>query len=57
MKKLLSMTLEEIYLDYVNNFLFIATMASYYGVEHEEMYKLYWVSRNLYCKVYETKEL
>lgn len=57
MKKLLSMTLEEIYLDYVNNFFSIATMALHYGVEQEEMYKLYWISRDLYCKVCESKEL
>lgn len=51
------MTLEEIYLDYVNNFFSIATMALHYGVEQEEMYKLYWISRDLYCKVCESKEL
>lgn len=57
MKKLLSMTLEEIYLDYVNNFFSIATMALHYGVEQEEMYKLYWISRDLYCKAFDPREL
>lgn len=57
MKKLLSMTLEEIYLDYVNNFFSIATMALHYGVELEEMYKIYWIASKMYHEVYDSKEL
>lgn len=57
MKKLLSMSLEDIYLDYLNNFLRVSTMAEYYGVELEQMYKLYWLSRDMYHEVYNSKEL
>jgi len=57
MKKLLSMSLEEIYLDYINNFVTLGFMAEYYGVDEEQMYKLYIISRDLYCTVFDPKEL
>ena len=38
---LFKMSLEEIYLDYVNNFLTIEDMADYYGVDYEFMSNLY----------------
>lgn len=57
MKKLLSMTLEEIYLDYLNNFATLGFMAEYYGVGEKEMYDLYIICRNLYCKSYNPREL
>ena len=52
MKKLLSMTLEEIYLDYVNDFS-MEYMAEYYGVSYEFMNQLVSMSRELYKEVYE----
>jgi len=57
MKKLLSMSLEEIYLDYLNNFLRVSTMAEHYGVELEEMYKIYWIASKMYHEVYESHKL
>jgi len=57
MKKLLSMSLEEIYLDYLNNFATLGFMAEYYGVDEEQMYKLYIISRDLYCTVFDPREL
>lgn len=57
MKKLLSMTLEEIYLDYLNNFLRVSTMAEHYGVELEWMYELYRISSKMYHEVYESHKL
>jgi len=57
MKKLLSMSLEEIYLDYINNFATLGFMAEYYGVDEEQMYKLYIISRDLYCTVFDPREL
>ncbi len=57
MKKLLSMTLEEIYLDYLNNFLRVSTMAEHYGVELEWMYELYRISSKMYHEVYESNKL
>lgn len=56
MKKLLSMTLEQIYLDYVNDFS-MKYMAEYYGVSYEFMNGLVSMGRELYEKVYEGKEL
>jgi len=55
MKKLLEMSLSEIYLEYVNNFITIGAMAEYYGVEYNFMLNLYKLSRTLYRKVYDLK--
>ena len=57
MKKLLSMSLEEIYLDYLNNFLRVSTMAEHYGVELELMYEIYRISSKMYHEVYESSKL
>lgn len=55
MKTLLKMSLEEIYLDYINNFLTIGFMANYYEVEYDFMLSLYKKSRELYCTVNDPK--
>lgn len=47
MKTLLKMTLEEIYLDYVNNFISIEFMAEHYGVTNTTMSELYEIARKL----------
>ena len=52
MKKLLHMTLEEIYLDYVNNFLSLEYMANHYGVSTHYMTTLYYQARELRYEVY-----
>ena len=50
------MTLEEIYLDYVNDFS-MKYMAEYYGVDYDFINSLVSMGRELYEKVYESKEL
>ena len=52
MKVLLNMSLEEIYLDYVNNFVTLDFMASHYGVTNKLMASLYYAARTLYFTVY-----
>ena len=47
MKKLLSMTLEEIYLE-STNFSDLEEMASFYGVTQDFMYRLFYCSQELY---------
>lgn len=49
------MTLEEIYLDYINNFANLGFMAEYYGIEDKQMYDLYIICRDLYCTVFDPK--
>lgn len=56
MKKLLEMPLQEIYLDYINNFATIGFMAEYYEVEYDLMMKIYECARDLYCTVYDPKK-
>jgi hypothetical protein len=53
MKTLLTMSLQDIYLDYVNNFITIGAMAEHYEVEYDFMMSLYEQSRYLYCTVYD----
>jgi len=55
METLLNMSLSEIYLDYVNNFMTIGFMAEHYGVEYDFMMQLYVQARELYCTVYDPK--
>jgi hypothetical protein len=55
MKTLLNMTLSQIYLDYVNNFVTIGVMAEHYEVDCDFMMSLYENARNLYCTVYDPK--
>lgn len=55
MKDLLNMTLNEIYLDYVNNFITIGFMASHYDVDYDFMMKLYELSRDAYCTANDPK--
>ncbi len=50
------MSLEEIYLEYVNDFS-MKHMAEYYGVDYDFMNQLVSMGRELYEKVYEGKEL
>jgi len=51
MKTLLKMTLEEIYLDYVNNFLSLEKMSEFYEVDFDTMMKVYIQARKIYRKV------
>lgn len=48
MKNILDMTLEEIYLDWVNNFLTIEYMAEYYNVSPQTLHALIDAAREIY---------
>ena len=51
-KKLHKMSLEEIYLDYINNYATIGLMAEHHGVEYEFMLQLFEQARTIYCTAY-----
>lgn len=52
MKTLLHMTLEEIYLDWVNNFISIEGMADYYDVKVEVLQELITITSSTRKEVY-----
>lgn len=57
MKKLLSMTLQEIYLEYLNSNMDVSKFADIYGVDKGVMFDIVISARVLCKEVYDSKEL
>lgn len=53
MKKLLSMTLQEIYLEYLNSSMSVSMMAEKYGVDNGVMFDIVISARVLYKELYD----